>query len=162
MRVSNAPGAGLAEDFPAGSHAARFYDDDGLLERDVATFVHQGITAGETCILLATQAHSIGIRGQLAKLDVDLGSLEEARRLIFLDAHATLASLNSGGTLDGAAFLTMAGKLLEEARSTSPSGRVRGYGELVGLLADARLFDSAIRLEELWDELLKSEPLTLF
>src|SRR6185312_4095495 len=38
----------------------------------------------------------------------------------------------------------------------------RAYGEMVGLLWRAGEFDAAIRLEELWNELLKSGDASLF
>jgi DcmR-like sensory protein len=59
-------------------------------------------------------------------------------------------------------FSSVVGEALQGVQARAVHTGVRAYGEMVGLLWKAGEYAAAVRLEELWNELLKSKDVTLF
>jgi hypothetical protein len=83
-------------------------------------------------------------------------------RLAFLDAETTLARFLVDGTPDPVLFRTVVGEALQRVRARGVHTGVRAYGEMVGLLWKAGQQTAAVRLEELWNGLLKQSDVCLF
>jgi hypothetical protein len=134
---------------------ATFYERDDGLARSVADFLRDGLAAGGTAIVIATGPHRQMFERELTAAGVEL----DGHSVIALDAASTLRQFVTDGRVDQQAFRRVIGEVVRDALSRG--GPVRAYGEMVGLLWEAGDVMSAIRLEELWNELGAELPFAL-
>jgi hypothetical protein len=66
------------------------------------------------------------------------------------------------GEPDPARFERIIGEALAGVRTRAVHSGIRAYGEMVGVLWKAGQFSAAVRLEDLWNELLHSGDVSLF
>jgi hypothetical protein len=141
-------------------HVVQFYERDEELVETVGAYLLDGLRAGETALVVATQAHIVALETALASDGVSLASAREDRRLITLDAAETLARFMLADGPDAGAFDNVMGGVV---RGASQLGRrIRAYGEMVALLWDDGDVAAAIELESLWNELGLQVPFSLF
>jgi signal transduction histidine kinase/CheY-like chemotaxis protein len=134
-------------------HVAHFCEHERYLIDLQADFVKSGLNRGEACILAITSAHAEKLRERLASTGINLEQHSSAGTIIVLDAEETLARLMVNGMPDHRTFFNLIFGLMEHSRN---EGRdVRICGEMIALLWMERNFAGAIRLEELWNDLMK-------
>ena len=144
----------------AGQHVVQFDGHDGELAEQVSGDLLGALDAGGVAIIIATPEHLGEFESQLTRAGADLAAARDDSRYLTLDAAGTLREILAGGQLDRAIFHRAIGTLIEQAAA---DGRlVRAYGELVALLWDDGLVNAAAQLEELWDELGRKHPFSLF
>ncbi len=134
-------------------HAVKFYESDAQLVEAVRVFVHEALRAGDGVVLVATSAH------QSAVLSAS-GVAARGGPIVVLSAQETLDELMPGGVLSRECFRRVVGVALERA-SRSATGNVRAFGEMVDLLAREGRTEDALRLEEMWNELLSETGVSL-
>ena len=140
-------------------HLIQAYTDDAFLGRVVTDYLEAGFTQGEAAVVIATDAHVALFADRLVARGVDVAGALAARQLAFLDAEQTLAKFMVDGRPDRGLFRTVVATALDHVRT----GRYRGirlYGEMVDLLWGTSL-DATVSLEQLWNELLADERLSL-
>jgi hypothetical protein len=133
-------------------HTVQLYTDDAALGDVVARFVATGATRGEAAIVIATRLHVGLILQRLAAHGFDTTALVERGQLDVIDAAQCLAEFMVGAMPDPDAFSRVVTAALDRARGAGFAS-VRLYGEMVDLLWQRNL-PAAIRLEELWNEVL--------
>jgi len=136
---------------PAVGHTVKFYDDDATLIETVASYLAEGLRAGDTGLVVGTAAHAELLR---ARLEAE-GLVRPGATLpvLFADAHETLATFMRGEVPDRSLFQVGVGGLLSAHAANARSGRVRVFGEMVNILWTSGNRDAALQLEELWNEL---------
>jgi hypothetical protein len=143
-------------------HVVQLYgDDDRLLTQNVGRFLSEGLKRGDGLIVIATPEH----RGTLARhLSEERGYSKAVLegRLVFHDAEVTLGRFMVAGNPDPELFASVVGEALRGVQARAVHTGARAYGEMVGLLWKAGEYSAAIQLEELWNELLKSNDVSLF
>lgn len=130
-------------------HGVHFYDDADDLLPPLAGYVGAGLLDGSGVIVVATANHR-----ELLNRRLDKTLLVEARassRYLELDAAETLRRIMRSGYPDPDMFDLVVGSPL--LRSVARYGRVRAYGEMVGLLWTDGNAAAALRLEDLWNKL---------
>lgn len=137
-------------------HEVLLAADDAELVRSLADFVEQGLRVGEPCVVIATAPHRDALRERLGA-DV-LAAAARRGAFVELDAAGTLALFLRGGRPDAALFDGTVGAFL---RDQAGRGRVRAYGELVGLLWSDGHRQAALALEALWNGLCAGGDLSL-
>jgi hypothetical protein len=144
------------------THLVQLYGtDDRLLTRNVSRFLAEGLRRGDGLVTIASPEHIASIGRQLrAERGYSKAVLEG--RLIFLDAHVTLHSLMVDGMPDSNLFQKIVGDTLRQVQARAGHTGLRAYGEMVGLLWLEGRYAEAARLEELWNQLLKSSYIRLF
>lgn len=143
-----------------GDHFAQFYDTDAFLLNSLSDFVGAGLGAGDAVILVATEAHRASLDALLVSRGVDLSEARASGRYLSLDAAETLAQFTVAGVPDGERFAAVIGGLISEA--ATKGRRLRVFGEMVALLWAEGKCTEAIKLEELWNGLIKTHPFLLF
>ena len=118
------------------------HDDE--LVASVSSFLSEGLAMGEAVVVAATPEHRQAIR---AAVGADL---------IEADAEETLGQILVNGKPSAVAFERVIGGLVDRA-----NGPVRVYGELVSVLCERDEVAAAMLLEELWNDLLRTRPVTL-
>jgi hypothetical protein len=148
----------------SGDHVVQLYgEDDLLLAKNVSRFLAEGMRRLDSLLVIATPDHTQTITRQLAQ-DAATATLEAERagRLAFLDARTTLDRILVDGRPDEGRFDSVVGEGMREARAWSGSGKVRAFGEMVGLLWSEARYAAAERLEELWNALLAGSDYSLY
>lgn len=146
-------------DVGGGQHFVQFYENDGFIIEALAGYVLNGLEWGQTSVVVATTEH-------LALLDMTLRA--HSRRFeaacsdgsyVALDAEETLSRLMTDGMPDAAKFDAVIGDLI---RPLAKRGRVRIFGEMVGVLCTQGNFVAAVALEELWNGLHRECQFSLY
>ncbi|MBX3200732.1 MAG: MEDS domain-containing protein [Labilithrix sp.] len=141
------------------THAVQFYDEAAALFESVGKFLGEGLETGEHVVVIATPAHRDGIA---RCIDADTFDRAVARRqLTMLDAHETLSTFMTGGSVDASRFRATLARIIDAARATTPGARIRAFGEMVDVLWRAGRSSEALRLEELWGEASARDAFTL-
>jgi hypothetical protein len=125
----------------------------------VATFLAEGFDAGDTLLVVARPKHWKGIAKYLKRAGRAVDAAISTRRLIVLDASATLASFMRRGAIEPDLFEEVIGSSVGERANGARALRI--YGEMVDLLAEEGNFDAAHELEELWNGLGQRYAFTL-
>ena len=148
----------------SGDHVVQLYgEDDQLLAKNVSRYLAEGMRRQDGLLVIATPEHTQATARHLAQ-DHASATLEAERagRLVFLDARTTLDRILVGGRPDEARFDALVGKAIRELRARSGSGKVRAFGEMVGLLWSEARCAEAERLEALWNALLTGSDYSLY
>ena len=140
-------------------HLVQYYEKEGFLYDRVTDFMSDGLRGSDAAVLIATRAHRDGVESRLARKGVDLSRLTAGGRYHALDAQETLSRFMVDGSPDPRRFATTIGPVIRTARSGDR--RVLAFGEMVALLWAEGNRDAAIRLEELWNDLARTETFAL-
>jgi PAS domain S-box-containing protein len=145
-------------DSHAHEHLVQFYQDDAFLLDEVSGFIATGLQFGQAAVVIATQAHLDDLERRLRP--VHPASWFDPDRYIALEASEALSKIMDGDEPDERLFDEIIGSTVRRA-ARNGSRRVCAFGEMVALLwADGR-HEAAIRLEELWNGLIRAESLSL-
>ena len=144
----------------AGEHIAQLYSSDTVLIESLRIFATHGLSRREAVFLVLTPPHRDLLLQRLAADGLDVGGLQDEGELLVRDAATLLASITRDGMPDEALFATNVGDVIEQARSGG-TRKVRVFGEMVNLLWRSNT-PAAIRLEELWNDLIARSELSLF
>ena len=145
------------------AHVVQFYgDDDRFFIRNVTRYLSEGLKRRQGLLVVATPAHTEAFVLHLTSSQTPVHSAVERGGIVLLDAQATLDRIMAGGAPDPDRFRAVVGDALHRAAAAGGHGRVRAYGEMVGLLWAAGQVAAAIRLEEFWNELIARENFSLF
>jgi MEDS: MEthanogen/methylotroph, DcmR Sensory domain len=143
-------------------HVVQLYGkDDRLLTQNVSRYLSEGLRRGDGLLVIATAGHRGSLVRQLNQERAYSRAVLEGR-LAFLDAEATLGRFMIDGEPDKGRFESVVGEALERVRSRAVHTGIRAYGEMVGVLWEAGQVAAAARLEELWNQLLKSSDVSLY
>jgi signal transduction histidine kinase len=135
----------------ATEHVVRFYETDAFLLDAVATFCADAILADGAALVVATPEHRAGIAERLrARGLLDGAGAHDAYHA--LDAAETLSQFMVDGEVDAARFMEVIGGAI--SRAAECGRQVRVFGEMVSLLVADGHPAEALRLEELWNDLL--------
>ena len=148
----------------SGDHVVQLYGEDHqLLAKNVSRYLAEGMRRLDSLVAIATPAHAQAIARHLAEEGASVArEAEREGRLVFLDARTTLNRILADGQPDEALFHSVVGETMRQARARSGSGRVRAFGEMVGLLWSEARYAQAERLEELWNSLLAGSDYSLY
>jgi hypothetical protein len=148
----------------SGDHVVQLYgEDDPLLARNVSRYLAEGMRRLDGLVVVATPEHTQAIARHLAEEGAS-ATLEAERegRLVFLDARRTLERFLVAGRPDEDLFDSVVGETMRGAQARSGSGKVRAFGEMVGLLWSEERYAEAEFLEGLWNTLLSGSNYSLY
>jgi signal transduction histidine kinase/ActR/RegA family two-component response regulator len=141
-------------------HFVQFYETDLFLVNSVSGFIGSGLSAGDGCIVVATEEHRSGIDVRLQAYGLDVAAAKTSGQYVSLDAQETLALLMVDGAPDAGRFSEILTHMITQTGENRSCVRV--FGEMVALLWADGNRSGAIRLEELWNDLHNSHPFSLF
>jgi DcmR-like sensory protein len=117
------------------------------------SFITSGLSAGNAVVVLATEAHRLGLIQRLQTQGFDLDAIIKCKSYISIDAQEALASFMVDDQPDAKQFENTVSNLVKTG-SKAPNGatrRVCACGECAPLLRTQGNSDAALRVEELWD-----------
>ena len=152
----------LLEQSHSRGHFVQLYGDEPSLARGAGVFFREGLRRGGSVLAVTTPQHRCLFEEELSGLGADVGGLESSRRLVFLDAQATLARVTVDGQPDWARFEETIRAAIRSVAAPNTPQALRAYGEMVGILWNARQHAAALRLENLWNKLLEDVDFSLY
>jgi len=141
-------------------HFVQFYAEDAHLIDSVGEFVLREMQEGAASIVIATPAHAAALERFWTRQGLDLSACRDTGQYTLLDAESTLARLMADGWPQASLFQEVIETVVASPARKFP--RVVAFGEMVNLLWEEARYSAAIRLEELWNDLLKRHPLALY
>jgi DNA-binding NarL/FixJ family response regulator len=137
-------------------HEVEFYPDDAAFVEGFAGSIEAALKMGDAVILIASESHRAGILKRLRADGVDVRFAVKEGSYIALAPAEALATIMQEDMPDPVRCSKLVDNLITDAKG--PEGRHRRVG-LFGecaptLLADGNV-DAALRLEHLWDEMMK-------
>ena len=135
-------------------HAVHFYESEDVLFEAVGGFFAEALKASYPAIMIAAEAHRDGVLKILKDRGLD------ADKIVFADAREMLGRVMAGPMPDERAFKLHVGELIAKTAGGGPPA-VRVYGEMVDLLWRDGNPEAAIRLEELWNDLVRDDSFSL-
>jgi PAS domain S-box-containing protein len=142
-------------------HTVQFYENEDSLYDVVAEFLIEGLGRDEPAIVIATDTHRREFTRRLALRGTDVEEECRGGRLTLLDAPDTLSKFMVNGTPDWELFRGQVGAVVSQSSLRCGGGRVRAYGEMVDLLWRGGNPQAALRLEELWNRLARTQSFSL-
>ena len=140
----------------AKGHDVQFYDSEEYLGATVASFLAEGIRAGQPVVVIATESHTRLFRDRLRATGIRLEDLAEGRDIVWLDARETLDAFMEGDLPNAELFDLTVGAVFDRVMANGRGYVVtRAYGEMVDVLWREGKVDGAIALEQLWNRLAR-------
>jgi len=133
-------------------HTVQLFDSPESLAQLVARTLASRHAMGDGLLVVATRTNWSAIAAHLTDAGLDVDRLIRSRRLTVLDAAETLNAISRRDVPDSDLFESVVGTLV---RGRSADRPLMIYGEMVELLAAEADFGSALKLEELWNDLLE-------
>lgn len=146
----------------AAQHLVQFYAKDSALIESVSYLAGKALAAGDSSVVIATQAHITAIENRLECYSLDLNHARDAGRYVSLDAGQTLAQLVVDGVPDPGKFDNTIGAVLGHATESSARGFVFAFGEMVALLCADNKAPAAVSLERLWNSIARKYHFSLY
>jgi PAS domain S-box-containing protein len=144
----------------SGEHIAQLYTHETVLIESLRMFTTHGLMRGEAVLLVLTPSHRDLLLHHLKGDGFDVGALQDDGQLLLLDAAEVLTRFMLGGMPDATLFKMIVGEIIERMKSRG-TRKVRVFGEMVDLLWRSNQ-PAAVRLEQMWSELVESSDLSLF
>jgi DNA-binding NarL/FixJ family response regulator len=145
-------------------HEVAFYPDDARLLNGYAGFAKAALTDGASLIFVAPSSRQHDLQQRLRADGVDLDLAIGEGRYRAVDVQTAHSRFMVDGWPDESRFWNAGTALVLGAARASkhPNPRVAACGECAaGLLRDGRP-DAAVRLEQLWDVLVRSYKIDVF
>lgn len=144
-------------------HVVQFYKaDEPLLNRNVASFLWNGLLRGDGMLVIASPSRRESLASHLTRLGADVTLAQREGQLAMMDAEEMLGRVMVEEQPDWERFQQAIGEAVRLASARTAEGAVSAYGEMVGLLWEAGRTDAAIKLEEYWNRLLHRGGIHLF
>ncbi len=133
------------------THDVHFYPSDASLVQVVASFLSEGVRAGQPLVVIASPARRKAFSQKLLELHPDFDSREA--ETIWLDARDVLAGFMEGSMPNPELFEATVGNVFKRLMASRSYLVIRAYGEMVDLLWQDGNQEGAIALEKLWNAL---------
>ena len=142
-----------------GDHFVQLYQDEDFLADALAEYVGGALRGSEAALLIATPAHLARFVSELEARGLSPRHAIERGQLRLLDAADALARFMKAGEPDWQAFRETMGGAIAELRLQYPL--VRAYGEMVDVLWQDGMRETAMKLELFWHELVSQQTFSL-
>jgi len=145
-------------------HAVQFYEHDGTLADQLASYVGTALVCGDGAIVVGTDKRRSDLRARLLSRGLNPGIAMREGRYVSLDAADALRQIVApNGWPDPTLFRDLVGRTVDRIIDAvgSERPRIAAFGEMVALLCSAGDYAAAVRLEQLWNELASTHAFSL-
>jgi len=146
------------EEAPRHRHEVLFYSDEAEFLDGFTDFVAAVLKAGNVLLVVATESHRNGLVSTLQRRGLDISPAIEQGHYIPLDVAETLATFMVNDMPDPVRFFKTMGDLIVRAATVAKGEhlRVAVCGECASVLWAQGKAAAAVRLEQLWGEIVKT------
>src|SRR5215469_7713477 len=144
-------------------HVLQCYQtDESVLTEKAVEFLRQGLEQDCALVIIATPEHRTALMRGLKSTGAMSRRGAPTPTIVLLDAALTLDRVLVDGEPDAARFDAAVGTSMRSVAGGGSVGGVYAYGDMIGLLWQARRFSAARRLEQLWNGLQDELGFALF
>lgn len=135
-----------------------------MLVRFTGEFLISALLAGDSAVVLATNAHQRAIGATLHRRGIDVAQYAHEGKYFAVDAQAALAECLDTGVANFSRLRRRIHGILADANraATTDHPRAMVFGELVSLLWGRRDCEALLELESVWENLALEHSFTLF
>ena len=146
---------------PIGRHFCQIHDDAGTLTKSVDAYARAGLVAGHSVILITEPTRRTALEGSMREAGIDVAACLHRDQLVWFDTEALRHEVLAGDVPDFAKLERLFSDAL--ARTAAAGYRhPRVYGELVNVLWREGAAETAVTLEDYWNELTLRYRFALF
>ena len=145
-------------------HEAGFYADEVTLLDDYERFAEAALVAGNGLVMVVTASRRDRLYQRLQERGIDIDRTIREGRCLWRDVPAALSSLIVDGRVDEVRFWNAVSALIMEAARGSKlvQPRVSICGDGAATLLQDGLVETAIRWEQLWDDVARTYSIDIF
>lgn len=143
----------------AGSHIVQVCQNKALQVEVVTRYIKEGLLNGEAVIIIAKPALRKAVIAKMDALDLDVHFFKSQGQIKFFDAELLLSGFLIDGVLEEQAFQEFIGLPIQAAQLKF--GKVRAFGEMMNVLWKKGQYDTAMQLEDFWNDLSKKLEFSL-
>ena len=141
-------------------HYVKFYDGERDFVESVGPFLAEGLRKSEMTVVIATEQHRRLLAEYLRDAGLPIDAFEDRGMYVALDAAAVLRSFMVDRMPDRTKFREA---IVPFANSASAQHRsLYAFGEMVGILWKSGNVRGAVRLEQLWNEIVDNYGISLY
>ena len=141
-------------------HVLQVYDNDELYLDAFAGFISTGIHLGDCCVVIVTEAHRKALDDRLKNQGIDVAAIKADDSYISLDVYETLSKFMIDGMPDEQLFNQTMSSICDAGYKAKRL--VRAGGEMSPTLSAQGNWKAAIRLEQLTNKSLATNPFSIF
>ena len=144
-------------------HSVHFYENHSALIGRLCGIVSSGLRTGNSILIVATAQHRLELVKGLKDGGIDVRSTAREGRFIMFDAKETLETFMVDGMPDAQLFQESVGQILIETKkkAISKDQGLTVFGEMVAVLWDEGNRKAALKLEQLWNDVLNDRAFHL-
>ena len=142
-----------------GNHIVQVCQNETSQAEAVTHYIKEGLLNDEAVIVFARPALRQAVISKMDGLGLDVQNFKSQGQIKFFDAEFLLSSFLIEGELEEPAFQEFIGLPIQAAQLKF--GKVRAFGEMVDVLWKEGQHDTAIQLEDLWNNLSKKQEFSL-
>ena len=142
-------------------HIVYPYTDEMKAINAVFLFASSGLSKGESVILVMVDSRRKPISDRLTDAGFDPAALQISGQLEYVSADSMLQMFMQSGALDETLVKDSIGAVITRAKASSPARKVRVFGEMVSILLSQDQISTALRLEEVWNEIIGAHSISL-
>ena len=142
----------------ADRHLVEFYGDEENLGGSVGEYLESALREDGLVLVVAAKQHRDLFEAVLTRSGMDVKGARADARYVDLDAEKTLSLFMVDGAPDPVRFASSVGNLVGRVGG---GRRVCVYGEMVAVLWAEGNVSAAIALEDLWNDLARSQRFSL-
>ena len=140
-------------------HLLQLYENEKVFLDTLEGFAGYGFQAKESVVVIATDSHLQELEDRLCR-GFDLKKLVAQGLFVPIKADEALSRFMIKDWPDDQRFRSYITQIIGKAKK---GGRqVRAFGEMVAVLWGRGLSGATVRLEHMWDQLVREEKLSLF
>lgn len=143
----------------AGNHRVQVCQNDISQAEAVTHYIQEGLLNNEAVIVFARPALRRAVMSKMDGLGLDVQTFKSQGQIKFFDAEFLLSSFLIEGELEDSAFQEFIGLPIQAAQLKF--GKVRAFGEMVNVLWKRGQYDTAMQLEDFWNDLSKKLEFSL-
>lgn len=140
-------------------HIVQICNNEASQAEILTHYIQKGLLNDEAVIVIARASLRKNVISKLDTLGLNVHALKNKDQVKFFDAEFLLSDLLLDGVIEEQAFQRFVALPVQAVKSKY--GKVRAFGEMVDVLWQNGQHDSALRLEDLWNDLCKKEELQL-
>lgn len=148
----------VTQDSADESHVVQFYEHETALVDSLCGRIASSLAMGRRVVIVATRSRRLDIEKALAERNVDLRAARMRNQYADPDAAFLLSKILAGAQPDPGSFHSVIGGLL----AGRPGGGVWIFSEMVALLRACGMYEAALRLDTLWNELPRKYGVSLY
>jgi len=144
-------------------HEVAFYADDAFFADGFARFVKPNLKAGNSVVVIGTQQHRASVLARLRADAVDVATAIHSGRYLEVDSVGTLSKFMAGDIPVESRLMRVATDLIMRAAAVGQAKdhRVAICGELAPVLLEQGNVEGAIRVEQLFDTIVRTHDVDL-